>query len=151
MIRFLAFALILCSSSAVGENCTLLTKASSKMRDGAAFSCIADSGKTHKGVLVTKRAKNFFRRGTLMFRFDEPLAVVGSSEGRFKASRKMQAITLGAALSAAKIADDSVEGAIGAGKARYVGLGAAMIAMFCLRGGDVTLKPGDTLQIAGTR
>ena len=151
MIRFLAFALILCSSSAVGENCTLLTKAGSKMGDGAAFSCIADSGKTHKGVLVTKRAKNFFRRGTLMFRFDEPLAVVGSSEGRFKASRKMQAITLGAALSAAKIADDSVEGAIGAGKARYVGLGAAMIAMFCLRGGDVTLKPGYTLQIAGTR
>ena len=151
MIRFLAFALILCSSFAVGENCTLLTKASSKMGEGTAFSCIADSGKTHKGILVTRRAKNFFRRGTLMFRFDEPLVVVGSSEGRFQAGRKMQAITLGAALSAAKIADDSVEGAIGAGKARYVGLGAATIAMFCLRGGDVTLKPGYTLQIAGTR
>ena len=75
---------------------------------GSAFSCIADSGKTHKGILVTKRAKNFFRRGTLMFRFDEPFSVVGSSEGRFQANRKMQAITLGAALSAAKIADGLV-------------------------------------------
>lgn len=151
MIQILAFTLVLCSSFAVGEDCTLLTKASSKMGDGSAFSCIADSGKTHKGILVTERAKNFFRRGTLMFRFDEPFSVVGSSEGRFQANRKMQAITLGTALSAAKIADDSVEGAIGAGKARYVGLGAAMISMFCLRGGEVTLKPGYKLEIAPTR
>ena len=151
MVRFFAFSLIFCSTLAVAENCTLLTKASSKMEYGTAFSCIADSGKTHKGILVTRRAKNLFRRGTLMFRFDEPIAIVGSNEGQFKAGRKMQAITLGTALSAAKVADDSVEGAIGAGKARYVGLGAATIAMFCLHGGDVSLKPGDKLEIEPTR
>ena len=52
--------------------------------------------------------------------FDEPvLPVTKDPEGVFRAGNRMRLLKLGASLAAAKLADDAVDGAIGATKARY--------------------------------
>jgi hypothetical protein len=48
----------------------------------------------------------------------------------------------------AKIADDSVDSAIGGGKARFVALGASILFMAFVKGGEVHLKPGDQLEVS---
>ena len=57
--------------------------------------------------------------------FDEPvLPATKDPESVFRAGNKMRLLKLGGSLAAAKLADDAVDGAIGATKARYVGLAA---------------------------
>ena len=48
------------------------------------------------------------------------MAVTKDAEGIFRAGNKIRLLKLGASLAAAKLADDAVDGAIGATKARYV-------------------------------
>ena len=54
----------------------------------------------------------------MQLRFDEPLSVVNNNaEGTIRGGRKKQLLIIGSASAIAKIADDSVDGAIGARKA----------------------------------
>jgi len=63
----------------------------------------------------------------------------------------MRLLKLGASLAAAKLADDSVDGAIGAGKARYVGAVVALALIAFQKGGEVRLHRGDTFEVEPDR
>jgi len=54
-------------------------------------------------------------------------------------------------LAAAKFADDAVDGAIGATKARYVGLAAGGVLMVFQKGGEAKLHKGDTIEVEPRR
>jgi hypothetical protein len=84
--------------------------------------------------------------------FDEPVsAVTNDPEGVFHAGNKVRLLKLGASLGAAKLADDAVDGAIGATKARYVGLAAGVALMVFQKGGEAKLHKGDTIEIEPKR
>jgi hypothetical protein len=84
--------------------------------------------------------------------FDEPvLAVTKDPEGVFRAGNKMRLLKLAGSLAAAKLADDAVDGTIGASKARYVGLAAGAALMLLQRGGEATLHKGDTIEVEPRR
>ena len=59
----------------------------------------------------------------------------------------MRLLKLSGSLAAAKLADDAVDGAIGATKARYVG--AAL--MLLQKGGEAKLHKGDTIEVEPRR
>jgi hypothetical protein len=63
----------------------------------------------------------------------------------------MRLLKLGALLAAAKLADDAVDGTIGATKARYVGLAAGAALMAFQKGGEAKLRKGDTIEIEAKR
>jgi hypothetical protein len=88
----------------------------------------------------------------MILAFDEPVvAVTKDAEGIFRAGNKIRLLKLGASLAAAKLADDAVDGAIGAIKARYVGLAAGVALMALQRGGEAKLHKGDTIEIEAKR
>ncbi len=146
-------AFLLFTVSAPAETGTLLTLATSRMPTGTAFRIRGNgSDIIYTGTLVTHPAKNFFRRGSLAFKFDQAhtTSLNNGPEGVFKKGRKKQVLVLGASSLAAKVADDSVDGTIGAGRARYVGAAAALAVMLFTNGGDVKLKPGFQVEIDST-
>jgi hypothetical protein len=53
---------------------------------------------------------------------------------------------MGGALAAAKLADDAVDGAIGATKARYVGAVAAAALLIFQKGSEARLHAGDVIK-----
>ena len=63
----------------------------------------------------------------------------------------MRLLKLGASLAAAKLADDTVDGTIGATKARYVGLAASAALMTFQKGGEAKLHKGDTVDVEPRR
>jgi hypothetical protein len=69
----------------------------------------------------------------------------------FRAGNKMRLLKLGGSLAAAKLADDAVDGAIGATKARYVGAGVSAALIIFLKGGEATLHKGDTIEVEPRR
>ena len=140
-------------SVAVGaQPLTLLTPVSSKMPTGSEFRAVDSSGRIHAGTLITRPARRFLRRGSVLLRFYEPMHVVTSDpEGVIRAGREKQLILLGTTPLIAKIADDSVDSVIGGGKARWVALGASILFMALVKGGEVHLKPGDTLEVEAGR
>ena len=149
----LLLALLMVAVSAPAETGTLLTLATSRMPTGTAFKIRGnDSNIVYTGTLVTHPAKNFFRRGSLAFKFDQAHTTCSKdgSEGVFEKGRKRQILVLAGSSIAAKLADDSVDGAIGAGKARYVAAAAALAIMLFTNGGDVQLKPGVQVEIDST-
>jgi hypothetical protein len=84
--------------------------------------------------------------------FEEPvLPVTKDSEGVVRAGNKMRLLKLGSSLAAAKLADDAVDGTIGATKARYVGLAVGAALMALQRGGEVKLHKGDTIEVEPRR
>ena len=84
--------------------------------------------------------------------FDEPvLPVTEDPEGVFHAGNKMRLLKLAGSLAAAKLADDAVDGAIGATKARYVGLAAGAAMMLFEKGGEAKLHRGDTIEVEPRR
>ncbi len=84
--------------------------------------------------------------------FDEPvLPVTKDSEGVFRAGNRMRLLKLGGSLAAAKLADDAVDGTIGASKARYVGLAVGASLMMLQKGGEAKLHKGDTIEVEPRR
>ena len=84
--------------------------------------------------------------------FDEPvLPLTQDPEGVFRAGNRMRLLKLGGSLAAAKLADDAVDGTIGATKARYVGLAAAAALMVFQKGGEAKLHKGDTIEVEPRR
>src|ERR1700687_533531 len=105
---------------------TLLEDLSSKLPTGTEFTARDAAGRVYKGHVVTHPAQGLLRRGSQFLVFDDPVVpVTKDREGVFRAGNKMRLLKLGGSLAAAKLADDAVDGAIGATKARYVALGVA--------------------------
>jgi hypothetical protein len=63
----------------------------------------------------------------------------------------MRLLKLGGSLAAAKIADDVVDGAVGATKARYVGACVSAALIIFQKGGEATLHKGDTIEVESRR
>ena len=84
--------------------------------------------------------------------FDEPVSpVTKDPEDVFRAGNKMRLLKLGVSLAAAKLADDAVDGATGATKARYVGLAAGVALLAFQKGGEAKLHKGDTIEVEPRR
>src|SRR5215831_9858650 len=122
-------------SSAQTVTLVLREDLSSKLPTGATFSAMDSAGKIYHGHVVTHPARRFLRRGSMTLVFDEPLLpVTKDPEGTVRAGNKMRLLKLARSLAAAKLADDAVDGTIGATKARYVGLAAAAALMVFQKG-----------------
>ena len=84
--------------------------------------------------------------------FDEPvIPLTRNPEGVFRGGNKIRLLKLGGSLAAAKIADDAVDGAMGATKARYVAMAAAAAMLIFQKGGEVKLHKGDTVEVEPMR
>jgi hypothetical protein len=150
-VRVLLF-LVLLPAIAVAQPLTLLTPVSSKMPTGSEFRAVDGLGRVYAGTLITRPARRFLRRGSVLLRFHDPVHVVNADpEGVIRAGHKRQIILLGTTPLIAKIADDSVDGVISGGKARFVALGASLLFMGLVKGGEVHLKPGDKLEVEAGR
>ena len=149
-IGFLLTFLI--SMVAIGETqtvpLTLLVDVSSKLPTGTRFRARDSAGRIYHGHVVTHPAKRFLRRGSMILVFDEDVApVTKDPEGIFRAGNKIRLLKLGGSLAAAKLADDAVDGAIGATKARYVGAAVSAALIIFQKGGEATLHVGDTIEV----
>ena len=131
---------------------TLLEDLSSKLPTGTEFTARDAAGRVYKGHVVTHPAQRLLRRGSMSLVFDDPVVpVTKDPEGVFRAGNKMRLLKLGGSLAAAKLADDAVDGAIGASKARYVAVGVAAALVFFQKGGEATLHKGDTIDVEPRR
>jgi hypothetical protein len=131
---------------------TLLEDLSSKLPSGTAFTARDAAGKIFSGHLITRPARRFLRRGSMTLVFDPPLiAIAKDREGVFRAGNKMRLLKLGGSLAAAKLADDSVDGAIGATKARYVAGAVAAALIIFQKGGEAKIHKGDTIEVEPRR
>ncbi len=84
--------------------------------------------------------------------FDDPVVpITNDREGVVRAGNKMRLLKLGGSLALGKLVDDSVDGAIGATKARYIGIGAAVGLAFFQKGGEAKLHAGDTIEVEPRR
>jgi len=63
----------------------------------------------------------------------------------------MRLLKLGGSLALGKLADDSVDGAIGAGKARYVAAAVGATLIVLQKGGEARLLQGDTIDVEPRR
>jgi hypothetical protein len=131
---------------------TLLQDISSKLPSGTPFVAKDSRGKLYKGHLVTRQARRFLRRGSMLLVFDDPVVpVTKDKEGVFRGGNKMRLLKLGGSLAAAKLADDAVDGAIGATKARYVAAFVGGVLIFLQKGGEAKLHAGDTFDVEPRR
>jgi hypothetical protein len=139
-------------SSAQTVTLVLQEDISSKLPTGSTFTAKDSEGKIYHGHLVTHHARRFLRRGSMSLVFDEPvLPVTKDPEGVFRAGNKMRLLKLAGSLAAAKLADDAVDGTVGATKARYVGLAAGVAMMVLQKGGEAKLHKGDTIEVEPRR
>src|SRR5664279_2042813 len=116
MKRLFALWILLISSAAFAESCTLATYASSWMATGTPFSVTCASGK-YSGTLVATPARRFFRRGHLMLKFDQPVTVVTKNttdEGKIQPGRGKQIASVLIAGGVAVGAKDITDGLSGA-------------------------------------
>jgi len=131
---------------------TLLEDLSSKLPTGTAFTARDAAGKIYNGHLVTHPAQLLLRRGSMTLVFDDPVVpVTKDREGVFRAGNKMRLLKLGGSLAAAKLADDAVDGAIGATKARYVATAVSAALIIFQKGGEAKLHQGDTIDVEPRR
>jgi hypothetical protein len=125
---------------------------SSKMPTGTPFEAGDSTGKIYHGHLVTHRARRMMRNGSMLLVFDEPVtAVTHDQEGAFRGGNKVRLLKLGGSLALAKLADDAVDGTIGASKARYVGAAAAIGFLLFTKGEEAKLHAGDTIDVSAGR
>src|SRR5262249_24269243 len=84
--------------------------------------------------------------------FDEPvLPVTKDKEGIFHAGNRVRVLKLAGSIAATKLADDSVDGAIGAVKARYFGFAVTAALIALQRGDEAKLHKGDVIQVEPKR
>ncbi len=127
----------------------LVQDVSSKMPTGTQIEAKDQSGHVYHGRLITRHARRFLRNGSMIIAFDEPVKpITKDPEGRFRGGNKIRLLKLGGSLALAKIADDSVDSTIGAGKARYVGAAAAIVLLLFMKGQEAILHSGDTIEVS---
>ncbi|HTZ83866.1 MAG TPA: hypothetical protein VMB66_11775 [Candidatus Acidoferrales bacterium] len=130
----------------------LTSDVNSKMKTGTPFEARDLTGKIYHGHLVTHRARRMMRNGSMVLVFDEKVkAITKDPEGVFHGGNKVRLLKLGGSLGLAKLADDSVDGTIGASKARYVGAAAAIGFLLFTKGEEARLHAGDTIEVAPGR
>jgi len=129
---------------------TLQEDLSSKLPTGTVFTAKDSTGKVYHGHVVTHPARRLLRRGSMRLVFDDPVVPV-INEGVFRAGNKMRLLKLGGSLAAGKLADDAVDGAIGAKKARYVAIVVAAALIVFQKGGEAKLHNGDTVDVEPRR
>jgi len=130
------------------------------------------AGTIVEGHIESKPARRLMRPGSLFMTFDrvilpngevqpanlhlvssESAAVKADSEGMLHPtfSKKRLAVQLGGTALTAKLADDLAEAAggtaVGAGTARFVGLGAAATFFALQKGREVKLHPGEKVEV----
>lgn len=139
-------------SEAQTVSLTLLEDLSSKLPTGTAFTARDAGGKLYNGHIVTHPAQRLLRRGSMSLVFEDPVVpITKDREGVFRAGNKMRLLKLGGSLAAAKLADDAVDGAIGATKARYVAVAVSAALIIFQKGGEATLHKGDTIEVEPRR
>jgi hypothetical protein len=125
---------------------------SSKMPTGTPFQAKDDKGNIYHGHLVTHCARRMMRNGSMLLVFDEQIKpITNDSEGAFRGGNKIRLLKLGGSLGLAKLADDAVDGAIGAKKARFVGAAAAIGFLLFTKGEEARLHAGDTIEVSEGR
>jgi len=129
---------------------TLQEDISSKLPTGTIFTASDAAGKIYRGHVVTHRARRILRRGSMRLVFDDRVAPT-KDEGVVRPGKKMRLLKLGSSLALAKMADDSVDGAIGAGKARYVAAAVGVTLIVVQKGGEAKLHKGDTIDVEPRR
>ena len=125
---------------------TLQEDLSSKLPTGTAFTAEDSTGKIYHGHVVTHPARRLLRRGSMRLLFDDPVVPV-TNEGVFRAGNKMRLLKLGGSVAAGKLADDAVDGTIGATKARYVAAAVGAALIIFQKGGEARLHQGDTIEV----
>lgn len=154
MKRLFVMTILFLASVASAETCKLQTYASSWMVTGTPFSVVCPSG-VYSGVLVTTPARRFFRRGHLMLKFTQPVAVVSKNprdEGKIEPGRGRQIANMlldGGAGIGTKDLTDGLSGAIY--KSWYAIPISCVALAFFSNGGDVNLKPGYALEVQTVR
>jgi len=140
--------------STIGETqtvtLTLQEDLSSKLPTGTVFTAEDSTGKIYHGHVVTHPARRLLRRGSIRLVFDDPVVPV-TNEGVLRAGNKMRLLKLGGSLAAAKLADDAVDGVIGATKARYVAIAVSAALIIFQKGGEAKLHKGDTIEVEPRR
>lgn len=97
---------------------------------------------------MTHPARRLLRNGSMLLVFDEPVVPVTTDrEGVFRGGNKIRLLKLGGSLAAAKLADDSVDGAIGATKARYVATAVGAALLIFQKGEEAKLHVGDSIEV----
>jgi hypothetical protein len=147
LVCFVALAAI---SAAQTVTLTLQEDLSSKLPTGSVFTAMDARGKIYHGHVVTHPARRLLRRGSMRLVFDDSVAPI-KNEGVFRAGNKMRLLKLGSSLALGKLADDSVDGAIGAGKARYVAAAVGATLIVLQKGGEARLHQGDTVDVEPQR
>jgi hypothetical protein len=77
--------------------------------------------------------------------------VTKDPEGVIRGGNKMRLLKLGGSLAAAKLADDAIDGAIGASKARYFAAGVSAMLIAVQKGEEAKLHAGDTIDVEPRR
>lgn len=146
---FLALIAAFVTASAAQTTTLILQEdLSSKLPTGTAFTAKDSSGKAYKGYLVTHPARRLLRRGSMILVFTDPVVpVTEDREGVFRAGQKVRLLKLGGSLAAAKLADDAVDSAIGATKARYFAAAVSAALIILQKGGEAKLYAGDTMEV----
>jgi hypothetical protein len=137
-------------SDAQTATLTLQEDLSSKLPTGSVFTARDATGKIYRGHVVTHPARRLLRRGSMRLVFDDSVAPV-KNEGVFRAGNKIRLLKLGGSLSLGKLADDSVDFAIGAGKARYIAAAVGAMLIILQKGGEARLHQGDTVDVEPAR
>jgi hypothetical protein len=154
MKRLFALLILLMSSAAFAETCTLQTYASSWMATGTPFSVDCPSG-IYSGTLVTTPARRFFRRGHMMLRFDQPVTLRPKNttdEGKIQPGRGKQIASMLMAGGVGIGVKDITDGLSGAVYKSWYAIPISCVTLaFFSNGGDVNLKRGDTLEIVPLR
>lgn len=148
----LALLLLATISGAQTTTVTLTADLNSKLPTGTIFTAKDSSGKIYQGYLITHRARRFLRSGSMVLVFTDPVVpVMKDPEGVIHGGNKMRLLKLGGSLAAAKLADDAVDTAIGASKARYVAIGVAAMLIAVEKGQEAKLHAGDTIEVVPRR
>lgn len=122
------------------------------MPTGTPFEARDSAGKIYHGHLVTHRARRMMRNGSMFLVFDEEVKpVTRDQEGAYRGGNKVRLLKLGGSLGLAKIADDAVDGSLGATKARYFGAMAAVGFLLFTKGEEAKLHAGDTIETSAGR
>ncbi|HSB77088.1 MAG TPA: hypothetical protein VLC12_15630 [Terriglobales bacterium] len=154
-LLFSLLVILAASAGSPAQNITLRLRQdlSSKMPSGTPFTATdPSSGKLYRGYVITHPARRMLRHGSMILVFTDPVVpVTHDREGVFRGSNKVRLLKLGGSIAAGKLADDAVDGTIGAARARYLGtlVSAALLAL--QKGGEARLHAGDTIEVTPRR
>jgi hypothetical protein len=139
-------------SAAQTTTLTVTADLSSRLPTGTVFTAKDASGKVYQGYLVTHRARRMLRSGSMILVFMDPVVLVAKDpEGVIRGGNKMRLLKLGGSLAVAKLADDAIDGAVGASKARYFAAGVSAMLIALQKGEEAKLHAGDTIEVEPRR